>query len=243
VHYVSTNGIFPPGDRVWREDADLEALADAREDGYGQSKWVAEKLVWEAAERGLPVSVYRPGNVSGHSVTGASNPRDFLGALIAASLRIGAAPEIEGWRMEMTPVDFVAEAVCHIAAEPEAPGRAFHLANPDPVPASDVFSWLEELGYDIERLPYPEWLEAQRESSQEDDDIVGGVLGGATSAEREIRDDITCDDSNTRRALERSGIERPPIDAALLERYARFFAGQGWVRTPPALSGGRRTST
>src|SRR5215207_5921669 len=244
VHYVSTNGIFPPGEHVWREDADLDALADARRDGYGQSKWVAEKLVWEAAGRGLPVRVYRPGNISGHSVTGASNPRDFLGALIAESLRIGSAPEIEGWHMEMTPVDFVAETVCHLAAEPDDPGCVFHLANPDPVPASEVFVWLEGLGYDIERLPYPEWLEAQREASRRDaDDVVGGVLGGATSEEHEIRDDNAYDDRNTRRALEGSGLERPAIDAALLGRYARYFAERGWIRTPPALSGGHRTST
>src|ERR687897_1095136 len=83
VHYVSTNGIFPPGTPLCEEDVDLDTLAEAREDGYGQSKWVAEKLVWEAARRGLPVAVYRPGNISGHSVTGASNPRDALGAVIA----------------------------------------------------------------------------------------------------------------------------------------------------------------
>jgi thioester reductase-like protein len=243
VHYVSTNGIFPAGHGLCEENADLDALADAREDGYGQSKWVAEKLVWEAAGRGLPVRVYRPGNISGHSVTGASNPRDFLGALIAESLRIGAAPEVEGWRMEMTPVDFVAEAICHLAAEPEAPGRVFHLANPDPPPASEVFSWLEGLGYHLERLPYSEWLEAQREASRREADVVGGVLGGATSEEHEIRDDNTYDDRNTRRALEGSGLERPPVDAALLGRYALCFAGQGWIGAPPALSGGRRTST
>jgi thioester reductase-like protein len=242
VHYVSTNGIFPPGEHVWKEDAGLDALADAREDGYGQSKWVAEKLVWEAAGRGLPVCVYRPGNISGHSLTGASNRRDFLGALIAESLRIGSAPEIEGWRIEMTPVDFVAGTVCHLAAEPDASGRVFHLANPDPVPASEVFVWLEDMGHAIERLPYPEWLKAQREASQRDN-VVGGVLGGATSEELEIRDDNTYDDCNTRRALEGSGLERPAIDAALLGRYARYFAEQGWIRTPPALSGGRRTST
>jgi thioester reductase-like protein len=241
VLYVSTNGIFPPGERLWMEDADLDALADAREDGYGQSKWVAEKLVWEAAGRGLPVRVFRPGNISGHSASGASNPRDFLGALIAGSLRAGAAPEIEGWRMEMTPVDFVARTVCQLAGEPGAPGRVFHLANPDPVPASEVFSWLAELGYDIERLPYPEWLEAWREVSQHDDDVVGGVLGGAAAGEHEIRDGNTYDDRNTRRALAGSGIERPAIDAALLGRYAWYFAEQGWTRTPAALSGGRRT--
>jgi amino acid adenylation domain-containing protein/thioester reductase-like protein len=242
VHFVSTNGIFPPGERLWMEDADLDALADAREDGYGQSKWVAEKLVWEAAGRGLPVRVFRPGNISGHSASGASNPRDFLGALIAGSLRAGSAPEIEGWRMEMTPVDFVARTVCQIADEPGAPGRVFHLANPDPVPASEVFSWLAELGYDIECLPYPEWLETRREVSQhDDDDVVVGVLGGAAAGEHEIRDANTYDDRNTRRALAGSGIERPAIDAALLGRYARCFAEQGWTRTPPALSGGRRT--
>ena len=49
-----------------------------------------------AGERGLPVSVYRPGNVSGHSETGASNPRDLLGAVIVESLRLERATEIEG---------------------------------------------------------------------------------------------------------------------------------------------------
>jgi thioester reductase-like protein len=79
----------------------------AREDGYGQSKWVAEKLVWEAAKRGLPVCVYRPWKRLGSQRHRASNPRDALGAVIAESLRIGYAPDIEGWRMEMTPVNFV----------------------------------------------------------------------------------------------------------------------------------------
>ena len=242
LHYVSTNGIFPAGHGLCEEDVDIDTLPDALEDGYGQSKWVAERLVWEAAGRGLPVYVYRPGNISGHSVTGASNPRDFLGALIAESLRIGRTPEIEGWRMEMTPVDFVAEAICHLAAESGTPGRAFHLADPDPVPASEVFSWLADMGYDTGPLPYAEWLEAQRESSHRDD-VVGSVLGAATSGEHEIRDDNTYDDRNTQLALEGSGLKRPAVDARLLERYARYFAERGWVRTPPALSGGRQTST
>jgi amino acid adenylation domain-containing protein/thioester reductase-like protein len=242
VHHVSTNGIFTPGGHVWREDADLDALADAREDGYGQSKWVAEKLVFQAAGRGLPVRVYRPGNLSGHSVTGASNPRDFLGALLVESLRLGWAPEIEGWHLEMTPVDFAAETICHLAAEPDAPGRAFHLVNPDPPPASEVFSWLEGQGYHLEHLPYPEWLEVRRKATREDtEDVVGGILGGTASGVQEIWDGNTYDDRNTRRALEGSGLERPVIDAALLGRYARYFAKQGWVEVPPALSGERRS--
>jgi amino acid adenylation domain-containing protein/thioester reductase-like protein len=239
VHHVSTNGIFPAGHGLCEEDVDLDGLADALEDGYGQSKWVAEKQVFQAAERGLPVRVYRPGNLSGHSITGASNPRDFLGALLVDSLRFGLAPEIEGWHLEMTPVDFAAETICYLAAEPDAPGRTFHLANPDPPPASEVFSWLEGLGYHLERLPYPEWLEARRaRAPQQADDFVGGVLGSGT---QEMWDGNTYDDRNTRRALRSSGLERPVIDAALLERYAWYFAGQKRVQAPPALAGERRS--
>ena len=36
---------------LWMEDTELDALADAREDGYGQSKW-SRKLVWEAPGAG-----------------------------------------------------------------------------------------------------------------------------------------------------------------------------------------------
>lgn len=241
LHHVSTNGIFPAGGHRCREDEDLDALAEAREDGYGQSKWVAEELVWEAAGRGLPVRVYRPGNVSGHSASGASNPRDLLGAVVAESVRLGIAPEIEGWRLEMTPVDFVAAAILAIADEPETVGGVFHLANPDPPPADEVFHWLREMGYDLETLPYPEWLAALREAQPREEDPVGGVLRGSAPAEEEIWDRNTYDDRNTRWALRRSGLRRPEIERDLLETYVRYFARRGWVEEAPEISAGRRS--
>jgi hypothetical protein len=139
-------------------------------------------------------------------------------------------------------VDFVAGAICGIADEPDTVGGVFHLANPDPPPASEVFDWLEDMGYEIERLPYPEWLEVQREARKADD-VIGGILHGTTPGEHEIRDDNTYDDRNTRRVLEGSGLRRPEIGPDLLENCARYFAEQGWIEAPPALSGGRRTST
>ena len=204
VHHVSTNGIFPPDAGVCREDVDLDAIADAREDGYGQSKWVAEKLVWEAAGRGLPVAVYRPGNVSGHSVTGASNPRDALGSVIAESLRLGYVPEIDGWRVEMTPVDFVCGAILDLADDPASFGEVFHLANPDPAPADEVFSWFEGMGYTLEAVAYPEWLEKLRETPREgteNEDGFAGILPGAAPEARELWDGNAYDDANTREAL------------------------------------------
>src|ERR671916_1050060 len=228
VHHVSTNGIFPPGNGLCEEETDLDELAEAREDGYGRSKWVAEKLVREAEERGLPVHVYRPGNVSGHSETGASNPRDLLGGLIVESLRLGRAPEIEGWRMEMTPVDFVAAAILHIASDPAAQGGTYHLADPDPPSAEEVYDLLEEVGYPLERLPYDEWLQ-KIDAAPPEEGTPGEIVGGAASATDELREDNTYKDSNTRRILGDDGPTRPDIDVALMETYARYFAEQGWI--------------
>lgn len=242
LHYVSTNGIFPPGGHCFGEDADLDGLATAREDGYGQTKWVAEKLVRQAADRGLPVSVYRPGNISGHSISGISNPRDFLGAVIAESLRIGAAPSAEDWRVEMTPVDFVSGAICHLANEPDVAGNTFHLTEPDPVPAEEVFGWFGDMGYALERLSYPDWLEARRGAPGPRGDVIGGVLDGAAPGAHELWDGNVYDDSNTRQVLGRTGLRRPDINPTLLGNYARHFADRGWVDSPPAKgpNGGRR---
>jgi amino acid adenylation domain-containing protein/thioester reductase-like protein len=244
VHYVSTNGIFPPDMGLCEEDTDLDELADARDDGYGRSKWVAEKLVREAGERGLPVNVYRPGNVSGHSETGASNPRDLLGAVIVESLRLGYAPEIEDWRMEMTPVDFVAEAMLHIASDRDACGGTYHLANPEPPLADEVFDLFEDQDYPLERVSYDEWLQ-KIDAAPPEAGAPGEIVGGAAPAAEELVDDNTYDDSNTSRVLGDDGPSRPAIDGDLLETYAAYFAEQGWIEPSgirhQASAGSRRS--
>jgi thioester reductase-like protein len=228
VHHVSTNGIFPPGTGLCEEEIDLDELTEAREDGYGQSKWVAEKLVREASGRGLPISIYRPGNVSGHSESGASNPRDLLGAVIVESTRLGCAPEVEGWHMEMTPVDFVAAAILYLASERVAQGSTYHLANPDPPPADEVFDRLEEQGYPLERLPYDEWLQ-KIDAAPPEEGSPGEILQGASPSADELWEGNTYEVHNARRALGDGGPTRPAIDGDLMETYARYFARQGWT--------------
>ena len=231
VHHVSTNGVFGRGWGLCEEETDLDDLAGVQEDGYGRSKWVAEGLVREAAERGLPAAVYRPGNISGHSETGFSNPKDFLGAVISESVRVGSAPRINGWRMEMTPVDFVSGSILRLADDPGAAGKTFHLANPEPPPAERVFGWLEDLGYDLERPDYPGWLETLRSTPAETE--AGEVVRGAAPDDAaKVKDDNDYDDRNTRRAQGEGGPRRPEVDAALLATYARSFAKRGWMPSP-----------
>ncbi|MGC1396002.1 MAG: thioester reductase domain-containing protein, partial [Coleofasciculaceae cyanobacterium] len=82
VHFISTLDVFQTpfyaGLKAILEDDDLtnvEGLAD----GYAQTKWVGEKLVMAANARGIPASIYRPGMITGHSQTGASQTNDLIG--------------------------------------------------------------------------------------------------------------------------------------------------------------------
>ena len=59
----------PPGG-MRETDALVGAGGGALRVGYGQSKWVAERLLTVAGQRGLRGFVVRPGYVVGDSVSG-----------------------------------------------------------------------------------------------------------------------------------------------------------------------------
>ncbi|KAJ5127925.1 hypothetical protein N7448_008704 [Penicillium atrosanguineum] len=161
VQYVSTNGVLPPSEeKGWPESTiiDVEDVPTKLADGYGQTKWVAEQLVLKAGERGLPVKIHRCGTISGHSLTGSANAWDLLTALIVESIRLGYAPDVEGWRAEMTPVDFVSKSIVHLATQTQANQTMFHLGDPDPVNIRSVFENLNTLGYPTKPLPWDEWV-------------------------------------------------------------------------------------
>lgn len=69
-HYVALSDRLVRSGPIGRgipEDDDLEGARDALKTGYGQSKWVSEKLLMEAGRRGLRGHIIRPGYVVGDS--------------------------------------------------------------------------------------------------------------------------------------------------------------------------------
>jgi L-aminoadipate-semialdehyde dehydrogenase len=51
------------------ESDDLEGARHTLKTGYGQSKWVSEKLLFEAGRRGLRGYILRPGYIVGESTS------------------------------------------------------------------------------------------------------------------------------------------------------------------------------
>ena len=141
--------------------------------------------------------------------------------------------------MEMTPVDFVSGAILRLADDPSAAGKTFHLANTEPPPAELVFGWVEDLGYDLSRSDYPDWLGTIR-STPAGTEAGEVVRGAAPDDAARVKDDNDYDDRNTREALGEGGPRRPEVGAALLATYARYFAGRGWIPAPGAAREGVR---
>ena len=158
VQYISSNGIFPGGDDApYLENDQIDEFVDRMEGGYNQAKWVAERLVWSAVSRGLPVCIYRPGNIGHHSRTGAVNPNDFLSLISKACARLGCVPRAPDWFFEMTPGDFLVAAITKISDDPKHLGRVYNVVQQAPVPADQVFARMESHGHVTERVSLRDW--------------------------------------------------------------------------------------
>ncbi|WP_052745697.1 non-ribosomal peptide synthetase family protein [Allosalinactinospora lopnorensis] len=233
LHHVSTLAVAPPDTVLPEVPEDFVAAHPGLQDGYQQSKWVAEQLVEQAGQRGLPVAVYRPGRIVAAPGTGLANPNDLLWRILRVGLPAGVLPELdvtEPW----TPVDYVARAVVRLAmattpAETPQP-RVYNVVPVRQVRLTEVFDWVADYGYPVLRLPVPAWLDRLRDT----DDEAAATLaffdlhsGSATGLRLgPVRTE------NLDRGLAGTGIRCPRIDRELVYRYLDHSVKAGTLPRP-----------
>ncbi|MBM3236443.1 AMP-binding protein [Candidatus Poribacteria bacterium] len=98
---------------------------------YERSKYEGEMLVQEARSE-LPISVFRPGMIVGDSRTGAIKNFNTLYFPLRLYLtgKLKVLPMSSALRVNLIPVNYVAEAVVRLTFEPGAEGINFHLTAP-----------------------------------------------------------------------------------------------------------------
>ena len=212
--------------------------------GYVESKWVAEQLVNSAGQGGLPVCIYRPGLITGHSRTGICNPRDVLSLMLRACLQLRVAPD-SSERVHLTPADYVAQAIGELSRQAESVGKAFHLINPKYLSWHQIAEAMSAYGYIDRALPYREWLLCLRNHAITHTDPDLKVLAALVSGwpHSEHNDHPRFDDANTRKGLANAPYVRCPDDnIALLIRYLQWLkpdpAGAYFEPTPGQLTSG-----
>ncbi len=232
VHFISTLSVFHTGEheegRVFGEDESLPETG-APLGGYAQSKWVAEELVRQAAARGIPVSIYRPGIISGHSQTGGWNHTDLVWSLGRACLAIGKVPRLSG-QVDVVPVDFVSRAIVSISRRAAPEGRVFHLGNPVTYPYEEMVDLVRRLGLPVDVVPFDHWRESLfRRSLAAEGEDWNAFLPILEEVEIEQIFMPRFGMANTLSALSGTGISCPPVGPPLLSHYLKFFSQAGFL--------------
>ncbi|KXP00723.1 non-ribosomal peptide synthetase [Tsukamurella pseudospumae] len=241
VHFVSTTYVFSrfsyPQDTVFSEEDRTPIQNPEFTFGYTQSKWVGEQVVFEARSRGIPTFVYRTGRVAGHSVTGACQDSDFLWQTIRLGVTMGAAPTMD-MSTDITPVDYVVQAIARLSRQQSLSGRTFHVVSDETVAVPDLVQWMADYGYAGEELPFAQWCERATDLAERTGDETAAALAPFLSATPlDKMPDATFDMSNVHEGLVGTDIVCPPIDSTLLRRYFDWFIDRGYFPGPGSVAG------
>jgi len=222
---IAAAGLYPG---VFREDMFEEA--EGLDDPYLRTKHESEGLV--RAETRVKWRIYRPGMVVGHSKTGEMDKIDgpYYFFTFLKKLREMLPPwmptlGIEGGRINVVPVDFVVDAMDHIAHRPKLDGHCFHLTDPEPMRVGEVLNTFARAGHAPEMT--------MRIDARVFAFVPGGIrmaVGNLPPVKRfvgmllrdfripkEVLKFITYptrfDNRETERALKGSGIKVPPLES------------------------------
>lgn len=143
-HHTSSIAVAGLYEGTFTEDMFAEAVGvDANP--YLKTKHVSEGVVRDECK--IPYRIYRPAVVVGHSKTGQidkiDGPYYFFELIDRVSQvlpRWTPLPIIKGAPFNLVPVDFVVDAMDHIAHQPGLDGQCFHLTDPKPSSIGTVFN-------------------------------------------------------------------------------------------------------
>lgn len=143
LHHVSSIAAAGLFEGIFRED--MFEDAENLDHPYFASKHESEKIVRDECKGAF--RVYRPGLVVGDSKTGEMDKIDgpYYFFKLIQRIRQMLPPwmptiGLEGGRINIVPVDYVVDAMDHIAHQAELDGKCFHLTDPEPMRVGDVLN-------------------------------------------------------------------------------------------------------
>ena len=247
VHHISSltifgaKSLFEP-ELLWiRENDDISKSAPylKYDMGYTQSKWVAEKLIWQAQARGLPISVHRPGFILCHSKTGLANTSEYVALMLSGCVQLGYHPDLPGHRFELVTVDSIAKEIIYISCNKKSLSQAFHYTPPpsDNIDINEFFRLFNTLtSYSVKKLPYEAWLKKLIEHVENNNSPLYPLLPLLT--EKTYKDLSVLElyqntpdigDSNTQLALINTELGDHRISNILLSTYINYLTRQKYL--------------
>jgi NAD(P)-dependent dehydrogenase (short-subunit alcohol dehydrogenase family) len=235
LHHVSSVAVA--GDYRGRFTEEMFDAGQRLVTAYHRTKFESERLV--RGQTDVPWRVYRPAVVVGDSATGEMDKIDGPYYFFSALQRLSSLPSLpfvfpDIGDTNIVPVDFVAKAMARLVTAPGLDGRAFHLVNPTPQTAREVYNAFAKAA----GAPLATWELGDQFAKS----LVGLVrlaehVPGVTIARDAVLDRLgippvllttltfepVFDSTETRKVLAGTGVDVPALDeyAGVLWRYWR----------------------
>lgn len=227
-HFVSTISTAPADGDETTMLSEQVAFAGT---GYGLSKWIAEVHVRRAADAGLPVAVYRPAMIAGHSERGHSNADDFGTRYLIGCAQLGLHLDIDDV-LDMTPVDHVSDAIVCLSRERASFGATHHIVNIDgSLSYRRLGDAMRAAGVAVRPASYPAFREALMATTRRDG--VGGNALSPLIAYFPVGGFALgmgpWPSARSRETLERLGVACPAADERLIRAYYESLRRRGLV--------------
>lgn len=201
--------------------------------GYCQTKWVSERLLAQAREKGLQVNIYRPSWIAGQLKTGIWEAQsNHLLNFIKSCIQLGYAPD-KNFSLEMWPVDSISRSIVQISLNEPHDG-VYNFTNPNTLTWHDLVAWLNKNGHPLTFMPVPEWrrycfdhmtkknaLYPFAALYLQDSDWLSGLCQEKVPK---------VESAHTAAVLKSLGINYPRIDTAIFKVYFDYLYKIGFIQ-------------
>jgi long-chain acyl-CoA synthetase len=126
-HFAYVSTAYVCGDRTGRVPEESDGSVPHFSNSYEQSKWECEQLLRTAMPR-IPATIFRPSIIVGDAGSGRTNafkalyvPLRLIARNLLCAVPVGDVP------LDVVPVDYVSRAICHVLLGGNGAGQTLHL--------------------------------------------------------------------------------------------------------------------
>jgi thioester reductase-like protein len=141
------------------------------------------------------------------------NPSDFNFLVLQGCVAVGASPEVDGWVMEMMPVDFAAKAMVQLMRDNANLGETSHVTNfANCRMANEYFDALRKTGIVLESCSLEDWRNKVLATDSPDlQKLRNALQGGAAADVASLRELSTFSSTNFATKCADLGLKIPNI--------------------------------
>jgi polyketide synthase PksN len=163
IHFTSTVGVCSQmdGDTILPPHQ-MEILLDHGRNlssGYAQSKWVSEHHLMQAQEKGIPITIFRCGEITGSSQTGYGIAEDMVHNFLKIFSEVKVIPEWDEGVLDIIPIDYVSKVMLAVSQQKDCYGKIYNLNHVQPFPIRDFFAFLQKKNSRLSKVSFVEWAD------------------------------------------------------------------------------------